>query len=486
MAGSGRLGRLLPGALKRLALSWVEPEIERRATLRMAALDDLRDRPFGRDANPRDRRTWDRRETLELALEAWRVNPLARRIVELTSQYVVGGGLAFECEHPYTQHFLREWWNHRLNRMDTRTFEWCEELSRSGELFILLSTDPAGMSYVRAIPAADIAEIETAPNDLEQEICISEKPGVTAESAGGLQEGRRWRVYHPQDDQRDAEGRFETVILHYTINRPVGALHGESDLAPLLKWLSRYANWLEDRARLNRYRNSFLFWVKARFTNGEERLRRQMELNANPPSPGSILVTDESESWEVLAPNLASFEAGEDGLALKKMVASGAGIPMHFIAEPEGSNRTTAEAAGGPTYRRFQQRQRYFVWMIEDLGQAGLYRRKQVDRRIQSEVPLWVNGSDISARDNASLAAAASTIAGALLPLRENGLIDDAELVRMVYLFAGEAPDVEELLERGRKAGPRPFERSGVYQPKGRPAGLKIDPISGEPVNAEE
>jgi hypothetical protein len=28
------------------------------------------------------------------------------------------------------------------------------------------------------------------------------------------------------------------------------------------------------------------------------------------------------------------------------MIAAGAGIPMHFLAEPEGATRTTAEAAG--------------------------------------------------------------------------------------------------------------------------------------------
>ena len=45
-------------------------------------------------SNDRERFDYDREEMLRLALEAWRVNPLARRIVELTTQYVVGGGHA--------------------------------------------------------------------------------------------------------------------------------------------------------------------------------------------------------------------------------------------------------------------------------------------------------------------------------------------------------------------------------------------------------
>ncbi len=123
-------------------------EIERRVSLAVRALDDARDRLLSKpkETFPRDRRGYDRDEVLADALDAWRTNPLARRIVELTSQYVVGGGVGIESAHEGTHKFLREWWNNRLNRMNSRCFEWCDELSRSGNLFIVLTTDPVGMS----------------------------------------------------------------------------------------------------------------------------------------------------------------------------------------------------------------------------------------------------------------------------------------------------------------------------------------------------
>ena len=46
----------------------------------------------------RDRFTYDREEIHSQSLEAWRVNPLARRIVELTTQYIVGGGLLAQLQ----------------------------------------------------------------------------------------------------------------------------------------------------------------------------------------------------------------------------------------------------------------------------------------------------------------------------------------------------------------------------------------------------
>jgi hypothetical protein len=281
-------------------------------------------------------------------------------------------------------------------------------------------------------------------------------------------------------------------MLHYAVNKPVGAKHGESDLAPMLRWLSRYASWLEDRARLNRYRNTFVYWVKARFANQAERLARQAELNANPPNPGSILVTDETETWSVLYPSLASFEAAEDGLALKKMVAVGSGNPMHFLAEPEGATRTTAESAGGPTFRHYQQRQVYFIWLLEDLARAVMRRRKMIDRLINPDEEIKVTGTDISARDNASLATASSMVVAAFQSLRDRGLIDDAELLRIVYRFSGEVVDIEDMLERGEKAPPPKLPAApgatgnvpGITRPPGaggQTPGVKVDPISGEP-----
>ena len=420
-----------------------------------------------------DRPDHDRRQVFEQALEAWRINPLARRIVGLTSQYVVGGGITFRCKDPASHRFLERFWNHPLNQLPVRIYEWCDELTRTGNLFLLLSTDLSGMSYLRAVPATELDRIEHLPNDHQQEVAYHPRP--TLEDP----EPVPWAAWQEGTDPRSADGGYPPVMLHFAINRPAGACWGESDLAPLLRWLSRYAAWLEDRARLNRYRNAFLFVLKARFTSEAERLRRQTTLNAAPPAPGSILVTDESEQWDVISPKLESAAAGEDGLALKKMIAAGAGIPLHFLAEPESSTRTTAEAAGGPTFRHFEQRQRQFLWLIESVLHAALQRRTLVDRRISRRAAVEVVGGDISARDNVALAMAASSIQGVLESLRSRCLIDDAELLRLAYRFFGETLDVEEMLARGAAAPPAPGTQNQSPAPNLRKAGL--DPQTGEP-----
>jgi len=260
------------------------------------------------------------------------------------------------------------------------------------------------------------------------------------------------------------------VVLHYAINRPVGAQWGEPDLAPLLRWLRRYSAWLEDRVRLNRFRNAFLYVVTGHFGSEEARRARQTQLAANPPSAGSILVCDESERWSVISPKLEALDAMQDGLAIKKLIAAGVGLPLHFMAEPEGSNRTTAESAGGPTFRRFEQRQQFFTWLLSDLLQVVLSRRVMVDRSINPESGIEISGADISARDNVAHAIASVNILNALERLRDMGLINDREVLRLTYRFAGEAGDLDEIL-----AGGSGMDMRGITKP--------IQPVTKDPVN---
>jgi len=392
------------------------------------------------DESIRDRISPDRESVLQACLTAWREDPLARRLVELTSQYVVGGGIDLQCDHAPTHEFLMAFWNHPLNRMAIRVIEMCDELTRSGNLFLLVSTDRSGMSYLRVVPAADIDRILSTDHDIEQPVSFIGKSEVV------------YPAFTPDRDGPGEDGGFPPVMLHYAVNKPAGAQWGESDLAPLLIWFRRYAAWLEDRMRLNRFRNAFIYRVRANFASEAARRARQAELAANPPSPGSILVTDESEDWSVISPKLEALDAQTDGLALKKMIAAGAGVPMHFLAEPEGSTRTTAEAAGGPTHRRFEQRQRYFLWLLADLLQVVLQRRALVDGRVDPKAGVAMHGADISARDNLALSQSGEKIGLLFEQLYQSGLIDAREYLRVVYRFVGEDADLDALLARAGSA----------------------------------
>ncbi|NMC53936.1 MAG: hypothetical protein GYA48_09920 [Chloroflexi bacterium] len=142
----------------------------------------------------------------------------------------------------------------------------------------------------------------------------------------------------------------------------------------------------------------------------------------------------------------------------KILAGGGSGLPLHFLAEPESSNRSTAESAGGPKYRHFEQRQEFFTWLVGDLARLVIRWRALAgggtgSSGVDVDTQIQVTGADLSARDNAALGVAFSTVVSALGELRDRGMIDDVEYLRLAYRFAGEVADVEALLERGHKAG---------------------------------
>ncbi len=371
-------------------------EREERAREASLAEEDRGWRAIAGPGGPRDVAYGDLLESIRDAAEAYRVNPLAYRIVELTSDHVLGQGMRLRAESAEAQAFLDAFWE--ANRMGTRQFDMCTELSLAGELFVTLHTNPFdGMTYIRCIPAAHIDRVETNPEDIEDERrfhqvggCHSEPPGEARNPGGnpaGTPRFARSDMVGARSDmgfegeaslaptRTDAGGRWWTAeeCRHYAINRLVGAVRGQGDLAPLLPWLRRYKDWLTDRVRINKFKGAFLWDVRLEGASERAILARQAQL-VEPPSPGSVLVHNEREEWRAVQPQIDAQAAEPDGKAMRLMLAAGAGIPLHYLAEAEDTNRATAESMAEPTLRHFARRQRYFGWLMADLAGEALRR----------------------------------------------------------------------------------------------------------------
>lgn len=290
--------------------------------------------------------------------EAYRYNPMAFRIVELTVDFVLGRGLSLRSEDATVQAWLDGWWNADGNRWATRQFDLLRELCLTGELFVTLH--PGGeWPLVRAVSSLTIDDVETSAEDLEDELrwhqgaTLGVVDGV--KTVGGV--GGRWWG-------RDGLG---AVMRHYAVNRLVGTVRGQGDLVVLLPWLRRYRDWLTDRVRLNKYRQAFLFDVTLKGADRRAIVARQTEL-AEPPPPGSIVVHNEGEIWAAVQPGIDAPDAEGDGLALRLMIAAGGGVPLHYLGEAQAANLATATAMESPTVKRLERRQLYFGAVVVDVA----------------------------------------------------------------------------------------------------------------------
>jgi hypothetical protein len=397
-------------------------------------------------------KTWDALSSeFADALGAWRKNPLARRLVSLVSSFVCGDGITLTSDRRDLARFLAAFWDHPENQLALRQYAWCEELSRSGELFITLHMNPAdGMSYVRALPASSIDKVITTPGDYENETAYHEQVGLDDPDYPA---GRIWRApAHPLADDPSAWDDLErpqAVCLHFAVNRPVGCVRGESDLAPVLAWLARYSRWLEDRTMLNAAVRAFLWVIKV---PGAKVAEKQAQY-AHPPRPGSVLVLDkESESWEAVAPSLHANDAQADGRAIRWMiVAGGPGVGLVDMGEGEEANLATAKAMGEQRSRFMRARQQYFAWALATVALTAYNRAVRLGRVRGKPAELRdirIGAPDISPADNSELGASAQAVANALASVGSQGVGGEKWrrlVVRTVLRFAGEALDEHEL-----------------------------------------
>lgn len=395
-------------------------------------------------------------ENIKNSEDAYHVNPIGFRIVELATDYVLGKGMALRAKSEDVQRFIARWWLHPQNRMDVRQFEMMTELALTGELFVTLHTNPLDkLSYLRLIPAPAIDRIEVNPEDLEDERRFHRVAVVSG------WDGISW------GGDPDTAGKWFDFpdCRHYAINRLVGGIRGQGDLVPLLPWLRRYKDWLTDRVRINKFKGAYLWDVTIKGANKPTIDRRKQEIGEAPAS-GSVLVHNESEEWKPVQPQIAAESVAEDGRAIRLMVATGAGIPLHFLAEPEGTSRATAAEMLAPTVRHYGRRQLYFGWLMADLARECGRRFGLSEEQVMEIEPEF---EDLTARDNLDVATAAETIAGALETAERSGWIDGTEAAELFRKFCSEPLGVG-VVRRGSY-----FDDSGARRPRRRASVLRQD-----------
>ena len=383
-------------------------------------------------------------------LEAWRKNPLARRIVGLVTAYVVGDGIHLASDYGALARFLVAFTGDSMNLLELEQGTWCDELTRSGELFLSLHMNPAnGISYVRLVPASVIDKVVTRPGDYRAELAYHELVGV--EDPDYARGGRTWLApIHPEADQVGADGSVTPVMLHFAVNRPVGCVRGESDLASILVWLKRYSHWLEDRVRFNSAMRAFVWIVKV----PSQLVGIKREQYRRPPDSGSVVVTErDKEEWTAVTPDLKAQDAQADGRALRWMVAAGGpGVSLVDFGEAETSNLATARAMGGQRARFMRARQTYFGFVLAQTALVAYNRAVRLGKVRGTEKALpdvIVTAPDISPEDNTDLGMAAQSISNAVTALTALGLRGERwkQLVlRLVLKFAGESIADSDLL----------------------------------------
>ena len=417
---------------QRVALAWriATTRLSIDATLRDFLGEDSQGKPTSRASwastyeATKDRPWYQRHENLTDALAAWRTNPLARRMVNLTRDHVWGNGIRPRSRINAVQKWLDRFWFHELNNMVERLPVWIDAWTTDGEVFPTFHQNEVdGMVFVRALSAVQVEGLKWLSNDYEQLTAIGQR-------APGQIELVWWPTLLTAAPGQSFAGQF-------AINVPLGATRGDGDLASALPWLAFYSDWLEARVE----RNAALshYYVEVTVQDQKDVPDAQARY-ARPPADGSMVVHSAAEKHEVIQPKIGADDAQADGFALKSMVAVGGNIPVFWLGDVgQGNTEATSENMTDTSYRHYETRQGYVRKRIEEtcriaytLAAAQGAVRRYNDPGISTDV------ADVRRSDNQALAQAARDIAEALAKVVEAGLDQDERTLKLILKFAGE------------------------------------------------
>lgn len=339
-------------ALPLVVPEWVTPE--QRADLVTAHVREANaayhfqfDRPYLYNENPSQfptaapLREWDhatRREVITRSHLAYERNPLAKRALNLTTEFVMGDGLTVSYSNQDVKAVIEAFRANAENDVEGYEKSLCTDIQADGELFIQYFRDEQGQTVIVPIPPWEI-------------------PWIVTE----LGFRRRVQTYHrigqqstglPGSSEPINEDIASADVLHVAINRHSYETRGRPDLFVILPWLKAYKDWLENRARQNYYRGAIIYDVTLDGAQPGVVSAKRAQYK-QPPSPGSIAIHNDKEHWAIQESKVGASDVAEDGRQIKLMSAVGKGLPEYMLADGENSNLASATAQQLPALRTF-------------------------------------------------------------------------------------------------------------------------------------
>jgi hypothetical protein len=333
---------------------------------------------------------WTAEKARTAAVAAYRINPMARAIVDTYTSFCVGdSGVSLLVSNPKVREVAEEFWTDPRNRLGDLQELWLRDLLLTGEGVTELMVGPQS-GAVRFSPMD--------PSVVEEVTLHNGNPLwpdklVIRDSTALVETGEPRRLAVVQVAEMDAEVDPGLRVGQAMFWTPWKALltdrRGMTFLAPVLDWLDSYDTVLSnliDRTALARY----LVW-DVTVQGGQDEVDEFIEgrgSRAVPPS-GSVEVHSDSVTWEPKTAQAGAYEDVAANKAVLTNIASGSGLSKVWLAEPEDANRATSQSMAEPVRRRIGGLQK--TWLAYQTELVAF----AVDRAVAAKrLPAMVEATD--------------------------------------------------------------------------------------------
>ncbi|HEY2086423.1 MAG TPA: hypothetical protein VGH54_10425 [Mycobacterium sp.] len=324
---------------------------------------------------------WTLEKQRAYSVAAYRLNPMARAIIDTYTSFVVGdSGLTIQCGNADVMAVVQDFWNDPRNNLNGIQELLLRDHMLMGETALEMMVGPlTGVTRFSPIATTRVVSVGlnngnplwpskltiSTPAMDDRTLDVAGIDDMTGLRAGNVQWWPSWKA--TLEDRR-----------------------GQPFLGPILDWLDDYDNVLSnlvDRTALARY----LVWDVEMTGSNQTEIDAFIKARGGThiPRSGTIEVHNEKVVW---SPKSAPSGAQEDSGAAKDIltsIASGAGLAKHWLADPDNANRATSLSMAEPVLRRVSGVQN--VWLAYQTELA----RFAVDQAVAAgRLPAKVKATD--------------------------------------------------------------------------------------------
>lgn len=379
----------------------------------------------------------------ETALFLWDRNPIAKQIVNIQRNYIVGEGWSVAAKDAKVQAVLDAHWFDPINNWDGKIFDRVLMLSLMGEMcFSVAVQESNGLVRLGYVDPSAVKAVRPNPKNfeiLDTIVLNSGKAGttdkylkaVTYDLKTGKMVGLRDGDTTPKGDPYESAGFF------WAINKPAAATRGRSDLYSLVDYMDAWDQFLWNRVERSAFLNA---WFTDVTIEGWDQKKIQAWLDTQePPRPGTMRAHNDKVTYQTVQPEFQSHDAQGEEQIIRSPILVGAGLPQHWLyGVGDDANRASAYEMADPPIRMMRTRQLMFKRMLETILR---YQIDEAERHGQlTGVPAGdlyeyeVICPEISKRDQGKIATTIRDLVGALQAAQAAGWIS-VDSARKLFLM---------------------------------------------------
>ena len=355
------------------------------------------------------------------AFEAWTHNPIAKRIVKVITQFVLGKGVKLtvmralrKSEEEQAQQQQNQMssdklqamaqrvsgsgkqqkqpadWKQRcqtildrhwkMNKMHIRSKQMLRGLLVFGEQFPRYFDAPWGLK-LRQIDPSTVWEVVTDPDDCENEFYLHQQYPTRYQTFVDLP------VPTIKFIIRQVPSAY---YYHMKINTTEGEVRGRSELFAILGWLKRLKEYATDRVIRNKMANLFVLDVAV--DGGPDDVKALQAQFQVPPTPGSFFIHNKAAELQGVRAEVGASDTQGDWEMLLTIIAMGAGLSQQYLGMSAGGGKAEALVGTEPDIKTFEDYQELMEdFFLEDAGRV--YERAKERGEIPKDITVTVEAT---------------------------------------------------------------------------------------------